>query len=57
MNLACVDQLAKDNNDVNCLLICGDFFDRTRDSERMKTTDSKEYVRALSNMILKRTDQ
>ena len=37
MYLAYVDKLAKDNNDVKCLLVRQDLFDRTVDAKAMKT--------------------
>ena len=41
MDLAYVDELAKDNNGVKYLLVRQDLFDRTVDAKRMKTKDSK----------------
>ena len=54
MDLACVDNLAKDNNGVKCLLNRQYLFDRTVDTKGMKTKYSKEFVRALLTMITKR---
>ena len=53
MDLAYVDKLSKDSNGVKCLLVRQDLFDRTVDSKRMKTKDSKETVRAFLTMITK----
>ena len=47
MDLAYVDNLAKDNNGVKYLLVRQDLFDRTVDEKGMKTKDSKETVLAL----------
>ena len=54
MDLAVVDKLAKENNNVKFLLIRQDLFDRTVDSKGMKTKDSKETARSFSTMITKR---
>ena len=53
MDLAYVDELAKDNNGVKYLPIRQDLFDRTVDAKAMKTTDSKETVRAFLTLIPK----
>ena len=53
LDLAYVDKLAKDNNGVKYLLDRQDLFDRIVDAKGMKTIDSKETVRAFSNMIKK----
>ena len=42
MDLAYVDKLAKNNNDVKYSLSRQDLFDRTVDAKEMKTKDSKE---------------
>ena len=42
MDMAYVDELAKDGNGVMCLLVRQDLFDRTVDAKGMKTKDSKE---------------
>ena len=54
MDLAYVDKLAKDNNDVKYLLVRQDLFDRTVDAEGMKTKLSKETVKTFSKMITKK---
>ena len=54
MDLAYVDELAKDNNGVKHILVRRDLFSRTVDSEGMKIKDSKETVRAFSTMITKK---
>ena len=47
MDLAYVDKLAKNNNDVKYLLVRQDLFDRTVDAKAMKTKDSKETVKTF----------
>ena len=54
MDLAYVDQLAKDNTGVKYLLVRQDLFDRTVDAKGMKTIVSKETVRAFLSMITKK---
>ena len=54
MDLAYVDKLAKDNNGVKYLLVRQDLFDRTVDSNGMKTKYSKKIARAISTMITKK---
>ena len=54
MDLAHVDNLAKDINGVKYLLVRQDLFDRTVDAKGMKTKDSKETVKTFSKMISKR---
>ena len=54
MDLAVVDKLAEENNNVKFLLIRQDLFDRTVDSKGMKTKDSQETARSFSTMITKR---
>ena len=54
MDLAYVDELAKDNNGVRYLLVHEDLFDRIVDSKGMKTKDSKETVKTFSKMITKK---
>ena len=54
MDLAYVDILAKDNNDVKYVLVSEDLFDRTVDAKGMKTKDSKETLRAFLTMITKK---
>ena len=56
MDLAFVENLAKDDNGVNYLLFRQDVIDRTVDAEGRKTKDSKETVRAYLTMITKKTD-
>ena len=53
-DLAYVDELAKDNNDLESQLVCQDLFDRTVDAKRTKTKVSKETVRAFSTTIRKK---
>ena len=55
MDLAYVDKPAKDNNGVKYLLVRRDLFDRTVDAKGMKTKNSKEAVRAILDMITKKT--
>ena len=57
MDLAYVDELAKDNNGVQYLLVRQDVFDRTVDAKVMKTKDTKETVRAFLTMITKKSSQ
>ena len=47
MDLAYVDKLARDKNDVKFLLVLQDLFDRTADAKGMKTEDSKVTVHAF----------
>ena len=54
MGLAYVEELAKDNNGVKCLLVRQVLFDRTVNVKRMITEDSEETVKAFSSMITKR---
>ena len=54
MDLAYVDELAKDNNGVKYLLVRQDLFDRTIDAKGMKLKDSKETVRAFLSMNTKK---
>ena len=54
MDLAYVDELARDTNGVIFFLIRQDLFSRTVDSKGMKTKDSKETVRALLTRITKK---
>ena len=54
MDLAYVDELAKDNNRVKYLLVRQDLFDRTVDAKGMKSKDSKETVRAFLTVITKK---
>ena len=54
MDLAYVDKLAKEYNGVKYLLVRQDLFDRTVNSEGMKTKDSQETVKAFSTMIRQR---
>ena len=57
MDLANVDKIAQDNNDVLYHLFRQDLFDRTVDSKRRKTKDSKETVRAFLTMITEKLTQ
>ena len=54
MDLAYVDKLAEDNNDVGYLLVRQDLFNRTLDAKGMKTKDCKETVRAILRVITKK---
>ena len=54
MDLAYIDKLAKDNNDVKYLLVRQDLFERTVDAKGMKTKDSKETVKTFSKTITKK---
>ena len=54
LDLAYVDELAKDNNGVKYLLVRQDLFHRTVDAKGMETKDSKETVRAFLSMITKK---
>ena len=54
MDLAYVDKLAKDNNGVKYLLVHQDFLDRTVHAKAIKTKDSKETVKTVSEMITKK---
>ena len=47
MDLYYVDKLAKNANGVKYLLVCQDVYDKTVDSKRMKTRNSKETVRTF----------
>ena len=53
-DLAYVDILAKENNDVNYLLVRQDLFDRTVNAKGMETKDSHEIVKAFPSMITKK---
>ena len=57
MDLAYVDELAKENNGVKFLLIRQDLFDRIVNAKGMKTKDSQETVKAFSSLITKGIDQ
>ena len=54
MDLAYIDKLAKDNNGVKYLLVHQDFLDRTVHAKAIKTKDSKETVKTVSEMITKK---
>ena len=54
MDLAYVDELAKENNGVKYLLVRQDLFDRTVNAKGMKTKDSQETVKAFSSTITER---
>ena len=54
MDLAYVDDLAKDKNGVKYLLVRQDLFDRTVDAQVKRTKDSKETVCAFLSMIIKK---
>ena len=53
-DLAYVDKLAKDNNDIRYLLVRQDLFDRTVDAKGMKTKDSRKMVRAFLTIITRK---
>ena len=53
MDLAYVDELAKENNGIKYLIVRQDLFDRTVNAKRIKTKDSQESVTASSSMITK----
>ena len=53
MDLAYVDNLAKDNKGINNLLVRQDVFDKTIDVRGLKTKDSREALRAFAQMITK----
>ena len=55
MDLAYVDELAKNNNGVKYSLVRQDLFDRTVDAKGVKTTDSKETVKTYLKMISKKS--
>ena len=54
MNLAYVDELAKENNGVQYLLVRQDLFDKTVTAQLMRTKDSQETVKAFPSMITKK---
>ena len=54
MDLAYVDKLANDNRGIKYLLVRQDVFDKTIDVRGLKTKDSKEALRAFTQMITKR---
>ena len=54
MDLAYVDNSARENNGVKYLLVRQDLFDRTVNAKGMKTKDSHETVKAFSSLITKR---
>ena len=54
MDLAYVDNLAKENNGLKYLLVRQDLFDRTVNAKGMKTKDSQETVKAFSSMVTKK---
>ena len=54
MDLAYVDNLAKDKNDVKYLLVRQDLFDTILVAKGMKTIDSEETVKTFSKMITKK---
>ena len=54
MDPAYVDELAKDKNGVNFLLVRQYLFDRTVDAKRMTTKDSRETVKIFSKTITKK---
>ena len=56
MDLAYVDKLAKENNDVKYLLVRQDLFDRTVNANGMNTKVSQEIAKAFSAMITKENE-
>ena len=54
MDLAYVDKLANDNRGIKYFLVRQDVFDKTIDVRGLKTKDSKEALRAFTQMITKR---
>ena len=54
MDLAYVDELAKDKNGVKYLLVRQDLFGRTVDAKGLKIKDSKETVKTISKIITKK---
>ena len=54
VDMACVDKLAKDVNDVTYLLVFQDLFDRNLDAYGMKTKDSNETVCAFLTLFTKK---
>ena len=54
MDLAKVDELAKDNNSVKFLLVCQDLIDRTVDAKGMKRKVSNETAHAVLTTIRKK---
>ena len=56
MDIAYIDNLAKDNNSVKYLLVRQDLFDRTVNAKGMRTKDSQETVKAFSSLISKKID-
>ena len=54
IDLAYVDKLAKDIDDVMSFLVRQDLFDRTVPAKGMKTKDAKENVRAFLTTITKK---
>ena len=57
MDLAYVDNLAKDNNVVKFLVVRQGLFDRTVLAKGLKTKSSKETVKTFSKVITRKTDQ
>ena len=53
MELAYVDELAKDNKDIKNLLVRQDLLERTVDAKRIKVKKNEETVRAFINMRTK----
>ena len=54
MDVACVDELPKDDDGVMYLLVRQDRFDRTVDAKGIETEDPKETVRACLTLITKK---
>ena len=54
MDIAYVDERARENNGAKYLLVRQDFFDRIVNAKGMKTKDSQETVKAFPSMITKR---
>ena len=55
MDLAFVDNLAKNNNRIKYLLVRQDMFVRTVDAKGIKTKDSTKTVKFFSGMVTKKS--
>ena len=56
LDLAYVDKLSKDKNDVKYIQVRQDLFDRTVDPKKLKARDSKETVWAFLTIFTKQID-
>ena len=54
MDMAYVDEVAKENKGVIYLLVCQDLFDGTKNAKGLKTKDSQETIRDLLTRITKK---